>query len=232
MDRNYINRILKGKTLTSMQYKIIFTLMTGQFTKAQLAQEIGVSQQSINPVANELLELGLIYVSKTEGRNQYLACNSIEIVKENKKFERNLENANELYDEFTELSGEELRELEDDELKKYGEAILLICEQKLYTVDSLSNLDSYFSNLLNCEDDDITTSITNIQNSLECGSDGKVCTCWSYKIWKDCMVEYNINVEYTFLDKNITLNCINEHGEDNYYDIINSNVMITGVEFI
>ena len=112
MDRDYLNKILRSKSLTAMQYRIILTLITGEYTKAQLAEELGVSQQSINPVTKQLLELDLIKVVKTVGRNQYLTCNSDEIIYETKVYNRELEDAQELYNEFKEFSYETVDNLD------------------------------------------------------------------------------------------------------------------------
>lgn len=232
MDRDYLNKILRSKSLTAMQYRIILTLITGEYTKAQLAEELGVSQQSINPVTKQLLELDLIKVVKTVGRNQYLTCNSDEIIYETKVYNRELEDAQELYNEFKEFSYETVDNLDIEEFNKYKDAILLICKQELYTTDSLVNQDSFFSNLLKCENDDITSSLYNIRDNLS-SSNGINTTSWAYSIGQD----YGINVEYTFINKDITMDYIDNLDEktteqEAWETIVNEDVKITNITLI
>ena len=232
MDRNYINMILQSGNLTAMQYKIIFTLMLNEYTKAQLAEELGVSQQSINPVANNLLELGLIKISRIEGRNQYLACNSSLVATDIKKFKRELEEAEELYDEYSTLSYAEIDELDNDEFIKYRDALYLLCKQKLYTESTLTRFDEYFSHFLNCcLDDGISCDLERVERFLE----GNI-TSWSYPITHDCAID----IEYTFVNKNITLDYIQEleendsdiYSRNSWEEIVNENVKITKIELV
>lgn len=232
MDRDYLNKILRTKPLTAMQYRILLTLMTGEYTKAQLAEAIGVSQQSIHPVCKQLLELDLIEIVKTVGRNQYLACKSSVILADNKSYNRELEDALELFDKFKTFDYDAISNMDNSEFSKYANAILLICKKELYTVSSLLIKDSFFSDLLNCEDDDITSSLENIKNNFSVG-DYKNSTNWSYHIGN----EYCINVEYTFVNKDITSDYIDfikkELSDHEVWEkIVNEDVRITNIRLI
>lgn len=236
MDRDYLNKILKTKPLTAMQYRILLTLMLGELTKAQLAEELDVSQQSINPTANQLLEYGLVKVVKQEGRNQYLACDSNIIIAEAKAYNRKLDDAIELFNEFNEFSYNTLCELEDessDDYNRYKEAILLICNESLYTEGTLLQQDLFFSDMLNCEDDSITCSLENIINSMSTENEVTT-TTWAYSIKDyDC-----IEVEYTFINKEINLEYIDDLIKKEQYDtevwdiITNEAVRITKINLI
>lgn len=223
MDRNYIKMILKSGNLTAMQYKIIFTLMLNEYTKAQLAEELNVSQQSINPVANNLLELGLIKIARTEGRNQYLVCNSDLIVRENKKFTRELDEAQDLYEEYLTLSSEEIEELDSEKSSKYGDAIFLIYKQMLWDEGSLLYFDQEFERFAEENEDTLASDISYIRDNLN----GNAVT-WQYSIGGDMY----ITVEYTFINKDITSDYISKLIEEHsrqyaYEEIVYEKVKVT-----
>ena len=109
---------------------------------------------------------------------------------------------------------------------------MLICKQELYTTDSLVNQDSFFSNLLKCENDDITSSLYNIRDNLS-SSNGINTTSWAYSIGQD----YGINVEYTFINKDITMDYIDNLDEktteqEAWETIVNEDVKITNITLI
>lgn len=72
---NFFSSMTKIR-LTPCEYKCIMILLEGkEYTKSQLGQILGVSQQNIGRAMLRLEKLGIVIKTKIEGRNMFYTIN-------------------------------------------------------------------------------------------------------------------------------------------------------------
>lgn len=84
MENNYIKYIVSLGGLTSIQYRVLLLLKTGEYTQMELSKELNTHKANVNKAVNILIDLKLIEVARKEGNNIFLKA-----VEENKVVERN-----------------------------------------------------------------------------------------------------------------------------------------------
>ena len=62
--------------LTTYHYKVIFLLMSKEFSQSQIAEILNVKKQNICSVCRDLKTMGIIYESSRLGNSVYLVLNS------------------------------------------------------------------------------------------------------------------------------------------------------------
>ena len=230
MERQYIKRIIKEDMLTAMQYKILFVLMTGEYTQVQLSYELNVAKQSINPLVKDLLNKRLIRITKVEGRNKWLTCDSDVIIREKKIYQNKVEDMECLVEQYKSLTIEEIDDLDLDELARLAKALLFKFEDKIGVKGSLLDIDNDFCDYL--FDDGIASSLKNIANGFNYTNDNHT-TCYSYWVGKDTYLDVSFKFTNEDINEKYILDLLNgEHDHSDWESICNEEVEIIKVQLI
>ena len=99
MNKEYMKYIVSLGGLTSIQYRILLLLNTGEYTQVYLGEKLNTHRANINKAIIVLKELKLIEISRREGKNIFLrAIKEDEVLKRSRLSNKEL--IQEAIDEF------------------------------------------------------------------------------------------------------------------------------------
>lgn len=82
MEKSYIGYLLDTDITSALAFKVLLLLTTGTYTQTQIGDRLDLHKQNTSKHIGVLLELGLIEVVKTEGKNKfYKAITNIDRLK-------------------------------------------------------------------------------------------------------------------------------------------------------
>lgn len=203
MDRFYINNIVRNKSLTNVEYRIILALLTREHTYKSLSSELNIPITTITSSIDILEEQKLISISNINNE-LWISCNS-------KIINEQIEDANKLceyylilIDEFNNFTTEKKESLSSNELKRYLTAIEFMSNELLYKIDTLDKVSSILCDLTNPDSYTTDPFLFVSENTIERQLD--ICQ------------DYYISAELTFLNKKITQDSI-----ENFYEKVSKN---------